>query len=100
MDSYDESWPIKMEFTFETTYHQKAAVTMSEVLRKTVRRKRSQWGHVFVWIAIASVLLITLPSGKKVLSIDIKTVIIESTESMEMLELNLHNDREEDAKGR
>ena len=76
MDSYDESWPIKMEFTFETTYHQKAAVTMSEVLRKTVRRKRSQWGHVFVWIAIASVLLITLPSGKKVLSIDIKTVII------------------------
>lgn len=49
---------------------------MSEVLRKTVRRKRSQWGHVFVWIAIASVLLITLPSGKKVLSIDIKTVII------------------------
>lgn len=33
-------------------------------------------------------------------SIDIKTVIIKSTESMEMLELILHNDREEDAKGR
>lgn len=35
------------EFTFETTYNQKAMTTMARALRKTVRKKHSRRSHIF-----------------------------------------------------
>lgn len=64
-----------MEFTFETTYDQKAVTTMAKVLRKTVRKKRSRRAHIFGWIVIALALLLTLPLGEETLSVDVRTVI-------------------------
>ena len=64
-----------MEFTFETTYNQKAVTTMAKVLRKTIRKKRSRRSHVFGWIVIVLAILLTIPFGEKEFSIDIRTVI-------------------------
>lgn len=64
-----------MEFIFETTHNQKAVTAMAKTLRKTIRKKRSRRSHIFGWIVVALVLLLTLPFGGKELSIDIKTVI-------------------------
>lgn len=47
-----------MEFTFETTYNQKALTAMAKGLRKTLRKKRSRRSHIFGWIiVILSILL-------------------------------------------
>ena len=41
-----------MEFTFETSYNQKALTTMARALRKTVRKKRSRRSHILGWIVM------------------------------------------------
>lgn len=64
-----------MEFTFETAYTTKAVTTMAKVLRKTVRKKRSRRAHVFGWIVVTLVLLLTLPLGEQEFSVDTRTVI-------------------------
>lgn len=47
-----------MEFTFETTYNQKALTAMAKGLRKTVRKKRSRRSHIFGWIVVILSLLL------------------------------------------
>lgn len=64
-----------MEFTFETTYDQKAFTSMARALRKTVRKKRNHRSHVFGWIVIVLGLLLTLLSAKEGFSIDLRTII-------------------------
>lgn len=60
-----------MEFTFETTYDQKALTAMARGLRKTLRKKRSRRSHIFGWIVIALALLLVFRSG----TLDFRAVI-------------------------
>ena len=62
---------ICMEFTFETTYDQKALTAMARGLRKTLRKKRSRRSHIFGWIVIALALLLVFSSG----TFDFRSVI-------------------------
>lgn len=58
-----------MEFTFETTYNQKALTAMAKGLRKTIRKKRSRRSHIFGWIVvILSILLMVSVDGGLVFS--------------------------------
>ena len=64
-----------MEFTFETTYNQKAVTAMAKALRKTIRRKRSRRSHIFGWIIIVLALLLTLLPGENGFEITFKTIV-------------------------
>ena len=64
-----------MEFTFETTYDQKAFTSMAKALRKTVRKKRNHRSHVFGWIVVVLGLLLTLLSANESFSINLRTII-------------------------
>ena len=64
-----------MEFTFETTYDQKAFTSMARALRKTIRKKRNHRSHVFGWIVVVLGLLLTLLSANGGFSIDLRTII-------------------------
>ena len=64
-----------MEFTFETVYDQKAVTAMAHGLRKTIRKKRSRRSHVFGWLVIVLVLLLTLPLDGEPLQIEGRTII-------------------------
>lgn len=64
-----------MEFTFETTYDQKAFTAMARALRKTVRKKRNHRAHVFGWIAVILGLLLTLLSRNEGFAINLRTII-------------------------
>lgn len=50
-----------MEFTFDTVYDQKAVTAMARGLRKTIRKKHSRRSHIFGWLVILLILLLTLP---------------------------------------
>lgn len=64
-----------MEFTFDTVYNQEAVTAMAHGLRKTIRKKHSRRAHVFGWIVIALVLLLTLPLDGEPLVIEGRTVV-------------------------
>lgn len=64
-----------MDFTFETVYDQKAVTAMAHGLRKTSRKKHSRRSHVFGWLVVALVLLLTLPRGGEPLVIEGRTVL-------------------------
>lgn len=64
-----------MNFTFETVYDQKAVTAMAHGLRKTSRKKHSRRSHVFGWLVVALVLLLTLPRGGEPLVIEGRTVL-------------------------
>ena len=64
-----------MEFTFDTMYDQKAVTAMAHGLRRTIRKKRSRRSHVFGWLVIVLVLLLTLPLDGGPLVIEGRTVI-------------------------
>lgn len=64
-----------MEFTFNTVYDQKAVTAMARGLRKTIRKKRSRRSHIFGWLVIALVLLLSLPLDGESLVVDGRTVI-------------------------
>ncbi len=51
-----------MEFIFDTVYNQKALSTMARALRKTLRKKRSRFSHIFGWVIIVLSILISLPT--------------------------------------
>ena len=53
-----------MEYTFETTYDLDALTAMTKALRKTVRRKKSSRSHIFGWILVWLVVLLSLPRGE------------------------------------
>lgn len=64
-----------MEFTFDTVYDQKAVTAMAHGLRKTIRKKRSRRSHVFGWLVIALVLLLTIPLDGGPLVIEGRTIL-------------------------
>ena len=64
-----------MEFTFETTYNQKAMTTMARTLRKTVRKKHSRRSHIFGWIITVLAVLLVLPIGEREVVFNFRTVI-------------------------
>lgn len=64
-----------MEFMFDTVYDQQAVAAMARGLRKTIRKKHSRRSHVFGWIVIALVLLLTIPLDGTPLVIDGRTVL-------------------------
>ncbi len=53
-----------MQFTFETTYNQKALTAMAKGIRKTARKKRTKRSHIFGWIVIALAILLALADIK------------------------------------
>lgn len=63
------------EFTFETTYNQKAMTTMARALRKTVRKKNSRRSHIFGWIITVLATLLVLPIGEREVVFSFRTVI-------------------------
>lgn len=63
------------EFTFETTYNQKAMTTMARALRKTVRKKHSRRSHIFGWIITVLAVLLVLPIGEREVVFNFRTVI-------------------------
>ena len=64
-----------MEFVFDTVYNQKAVATMARTLRKTIRKRKSRRSHILGGIIIVFALLLTLPFGNEVYSIDFNTII-------------------------
>lgn len=64
-----------MEFTFKTTYHQKAMTAMAKALRKTVRKKHSRRSHIFGWIVTILALLLVLPFGGREVEFEFQTLI-------------------------
>lgn len=64
-----------MEFTFDTVYDQRAVTAMVHGLRKTIRKKHSRRSHIFGWLVIALILLLTLPQGGEPLAIEGRTVV-------------------------
>ena len=64
-----------MEFIFDTVYDQKAVTAMAHGLRKTIRKKHSRRSHVFGWLVIGLVLLLTLPLDGETLVIEGRTII-------------------------
>ncbi len=64
-----------MEYTFETTYNQKAMTTMARTLRKTVRKKHSRRSHILGWIVTILALLLVLPIGEREFVFDFRTII-------------------------
>ena len=63
------------EFTFETTYNQKAMTTMARALRKTVRKKHSRTSHILGWIVTILALFLVLPIGGREIAFNFKTII-------------------------
>lgn len=63
-----------MEYTFKTTYDIDALTAMTRALRKTVRRKRSRRSHIFGWIVVVLVALLSLPRGEAYI-IDLQRVV-------------------------
>ena len=63
------------EFTFETTYNQKAMTTMACALRKTVRKKHSRKSHILGWIVTILALFLVLPIGGREIAFNFKTII-------------------------
>ena len=63
------------EFTFETTYNQKAMTTMARALRKTVRKKHSRRSHIFGWIITVLAVLLVLPIEEREVVFNFRTVI-------------------------
>jgi len=64
-----------MEFTFDTVYDQKAVTAMARGLRKTVRKKHSKRSHIFGWLVIALILLLTIPTGGESLVVEGRTIL-------------------------
>ena len=64
-----------MEFTFDTVYDQKAVTAMARGLRKTIRKKSSRRSHIFGWLVVLLVLLLTLPLNGEPLAVEGRTVI-------------------------
>ncbi len=64
-----------MQFTVETTYNQKALTAMARGVRKTTRKKRTKRSHIFGWIVIGLVLLLTLAGMRDEVFVTINRVI-------------------------
>ena len=64
-----------MEFTFDTVYDQKALTAMARGLRKTIRKKHSIRSHIFGWLVILFILLLTVPLNGEPLAVEARTII-------------------------
>lgn len=64
-----------MEFTFTTSYNQKALTAMARTLRKTVRKKRSFRAHLFGWIVVAFGIFLLLPLGEDNFEFSFRTIV-------------------------
>ena len=59
---------------FQTNYDIAALTAMSKALRKTARRKRSRRSHVFGWIVIILVVLLSLAQSDTYI-VDFKRIV-------------------------
>lgn len=64
-----------MEFTFDTLYDQRAVTAMARGLRKTIRKKHSRRSHIFGWLMILLILLLTVPTKGEPLVVEGRTII-------------------------
>ena len=64
-----------MEFTFETSYKQKALTTMARALRKTVRKKRSRRSHILGWIVMIMGAFLAVNSLRSGVVFDAKNIV-------------------------
>ncbi len=64
-----------MEFTFETTYDQKAIRAMAKGMRKTIRKKKNRRSRIWGWIVVVLALLLTLPVLRGEEAITVRTVV-------------------------
>lgn len=64
-----------MDFVFETNYDQKGISAMAEVLRKTVRKKRSKRTHILGWLIILFAILISIPAKGEEFVIETRMIL-------------------------
>lgn len=64
-----------MEFTFETSYNQKALKTMAKALRKTIRKKRSRRSHMLGWIVMIMGALLAVNSLRSGVVFSAKNIV-------------------------
>ena len=64
-----------MEFTFETSYNQKALTTMAKALRKTVRKKRSRRSHILGWVVMIMGALLAVNSLRSGVVFSAKNIV-------------------------
>lgn len=64
-----------MEFTFDTVYNQEAVTAMARGLRKTIRKKHSRRSHIFGWLVLLFILLLTIPLDGEPLAVEGRTII-------------------------
>ena len=64
-----------MEFTFETSYNQKALTTMAKALRKTIRKKRSRRSHMLGWIVMIMGALLAVNSLRSGVVFNAKNIV-------------------------
>lgn len=64
-----------MEFTFQTTYNQKAMKTMARGVRKTVRKKRNLRSRIFGYAICALGLFLTLVPDENGITVDFSTIL-------------------------
>ena len=64
-----------MEFVFETAYNQQSITKMAQVMRKTIRKKRSSRTHIIGYVAIILVVLLLIAKGKEAFSTDVNNII-------------------------
>lgn len=64
-----------MQFTFETTYDQKALTAMAKCIRKTARKAKSKRSHIVGWVVVALAALLSWPFGEQGFTVDFRKVI-------------------------
>ena len=64
-----------MEFTFETSYNQKALTTMAKALRKTIRKKRSRRSHILGWVVMIMGALLAVNSLRSGVVFNAKNIV-------------------------
>ena len=64
-----------MEFYCETVYDRETMTDMAKALRKTVRKKRNRWAHLWGGVVLAAAILLTLPHGGQAFVLDFRRII-------------------------
>lgn len=64
-----------MQFTFETSYDQKALTAMAKCIRKTARKAKSKRSHIVGWLVVALALLLSWPFGENGFTVDFRKVV-------------------------
>ena len=65
-----------MEYKLKSIYDKEALIAMTRVVRKTTRKKKSVRSHAFGWIIVVLGLLVSLPHGNEVYTVDFNKILV------------------------